>query len=222
MLRPPSIADEDMPTVTVRRNSFPQAQGENKSEDGFDGASSTVSAGEESSSVPGPSFRDRVRQIGTAINMLRNYSFSSSDGRQSFFGTSSADKADFRLGISRSMRAYNLFEELRVDYLKTLEGFSENSQDWESIMQALHTRSARKCLGLARANGGLYIKVAPPSPVSRHTRRASTHPIQTSRDPPLPFSSRIQAHGGANLCMTGPSSSTNKPDCAMRFSGREG
>jgi hypothetical protein len=116
---------------------------------------------------PRASLRDRFRQIGTAISMLRTYTSSKNDERPAFKGGSSADRADFRLGIGRSMRAYNLFEEIRVDYIKSLQDLSPESREWEATMQALHRRSARKCLDLARVNGGLYIKVRHTSSIMR-------------------------------------------------------
>ena len=106
-----------------------------------------------------PTFGERFRQIGTAMSMLRTFTTSTADERPARMGASSADKAEFRLGIGRSMRAYHLFEEIRVDYQRSLAGLAPESKDWESTMLALHRRSAKKCLELARANGGLYIKV---------------------------------------------------------------
>ena len=109
--------------------------------------------------APRVSLRDRFRQIGTALTVLRTFTASTSDERPAMKGGSSADRADFRLGIGRSMRAYNLFEEIRVDYIKSLQNLSPDSSEWAAMMQALHQRSAKKCLDLAKANGGLYIKV---------------------------------------------------------------
>ena len=106
-----------------------------------------------------PSLRDRFRQIGSALSMMRGMSTASSDERPTQFGPAAADQADMRLGIGRSMRAYNLFEEIRVDYQRSVIGLAEESRERELTLMACHRRSAKKCLELARTNGGLYIKV---------------------------------------------------------------
>ena len=126
---------------------------------------------------PKPTFRDRFRQIGTALTMLRTFSSSSGDERQGMVGAATADRADFRLGIGRSMRAYNLFEEIRVDYQRNLQPLAPESREWEATMLALHRRSAKKCLELARANGGLYIKVAVPHEFRAPKMRAQSRTL---------------------------------------------
>ena len=70
------------------------------------------------------------------------------------------DQADFRLGINRSMRTYNLFEEIKNEYEKAEEGLKLAGGNREQVYRALHERSARKVLELCRTNGGLYTKAA--------------------------------------------------------------
>jgi len=118
----------------------------------------------EGDGVMAPTLRERLRNAATAINVMRRIGVSGilyGDKRDS--DVPKSHQADLRLGINRSMRAYNLFEEIKKDYHVTLERFppiAEESPEREAEMQRVHERCAKKCLELARTNGGLYTKAA--------------------------------------------------------------
>ena len=116
------------------------------------------------SGVTAPTLSERLRNAATAMNVMRRI------GVAGILYTDKSDstaprsqRADLRLGINRSMRAYNLFEEIKKDYQVTFERFppmTEESPERDAELQRVHERCAKKCLELARTNGGLYTKAA--------------------------------------------------------------
>ena len=135
------------------------------SEAGMD-AKSDDGANEErdqaNSGVPAPTLRERLRGAATAMNVMRHIGVAGIWERRDA-NVPPSQQADLRLGINRSMRAYNLFEEIKKDYQVTFERFppmTEESPERDAELQRVHERCAKKCLELARTNGGLYTKAA--------------------------------------------------------------
>lgn len=127
----------------------------------FDAVSPDMGDGEdedEKAGAPALTLRDRLRGFKTAVNMLTRLGSDSLKGTYSHVPTS--ERPDFRLGVNRSMRAYNLFEEIKQEYVRVMAELPADHEETVKIMQELHTRSAKKCLELARENGGLYTKAA--------------------------------------------------------------
>ena len=67
--------------------------------------------------------------------------------------------ADMSVGMARSARAMNLFNEIKADYESELSRVSTDAER-EAVLDQLHERSAPKVLALARNNGGIYNKAA--------------------------------------------------------------
>ena len=67
--------------------------------------------------------------------------------------------ADMTIGMARSARAMNLFNEIKADYEAELSKASTDDER-EQVLEQLHERSAPKVLALARNNGGIYNKAA--------------------------------------------------------------
>jgi hypothetical protein len=112
--------------------------------------------------VLAPTLRERLRNAATAMNMIRSIGVGAFYEKRDPHMPAS-EQADIRLGINRSMLAYNLFEEIKKDYKVTYERFppmSEESPERDAELQRVHERCAKKCLELARTNGGLYTKAA--------------------------------------------------------------
>ena len=118
--------------------------------------------------VAAPTLRERLRNAASAMNMMRRLGvgvlYPIHDPANAG-ATNSSQQADLRLGINRSMRAYNLFEEIKKDYQDCYARFPSESAaaecpERDAELQRVHERSARKCLELARTNGGLYTKAA--------------------------------------------------------------
>ncbi|QDZ18388.1 ABC1 domain-containing protein [Chloropicon primus] len=65
---------------------------------------------------------------------------------------------NFALGMGRAMLAQQAFHEIKGDYEKSLEG--KEGEERQKTLDALHLRSADKCLKLAQRNGGIYNKAA--------------------------------------------------------------
>ena len=65
---------------------------------------------------------------------------------------------NYALGLGRAAMAQQLFHEIKGDYDKSLEGLEGKAREAE--LEALHDRSAAKCLDLAKKNGGIYNKAA--------------------------------------------------------------
>ena len=56
------------------------------------------------------------------------------------------------------MYGAKIFDEVKADYEAVIA--SAREQGKEADLEAVHERSARKCLELARTNGGIYNKAA--------------------------------------------------------------
>lgn len=69
------------------------------------------------------------------------------------------NSADMTIGMARSARAMNLFNEIKADYEAELSKVSTDD-DRAAVLEDLHQRSAPKVLALARNNGGIYNKAA--------------------------------------------------------------
>jgi aarF domain-containing kinase len=69
------------------------------------------------------------------------------------------DSASFGIGMSRSMLAMRVFNEVKSDYETALANISDAKLRTQAL-KAVHARSAPKALELARQNGGLYNKAA--------------------------------------------------------------
>jgi len=69
------------------------------------------------------------------------------------------NSADMTVGLARSARAMNLFNELKADYDTELAKV-HTEEETAAVLEALHERSAPKVLALARNNGGIYNKAA--------------------------------------------------------------
>lgn len=68
---------------------------------------------------------------------------------------------DMGIGMARSAKAMQLFNEVKADYEQTLEGVPEdNPEQQAAVLEPVHERSASKCLQLAMENGGIYNKAA--------------------------------------------------------------
>jgi aarF domain-containing kinase len=69
------------------------------------------------------------------------------------------NSADMTIGMARSARAMNLFNEVKADYEAELAKVTTEDER-NLVLEQLHKRSAPKVLALARNNGGIYNKAA--------------------------------------------------------------
>ena len=130
----------------------------------FDAGSESDASLSDGQAVPAPTLRERLRKLRHTISVTASISWKLAPSfhmydRGPSWG-SRADRADMALGMNRSLRAYNLFEEIKQDYANAHASFPEESPERVEVMQQIHLRSAKKCLELARTNGGIYTKAA--------------------------------------------------------------
>lgn len=74
---------------------------------------------------------------------------------------SAADSTpDFGVGMSRSMRAMAVYNEIKTSYEALNSRTKNGTAPDEASLRAIHEWAAGKCLELARVNGGIYNKAA--------------------------------------------------------------
>lgn len=97
---------------------------------------------------------------GGAMSQLQGILNAAAAGSTSAKVTSCHDaSADMSVGMARSARAMNLFNEIKADYETELAKCTTDAET-ETVLEKLHERSAPKVLALARNNGGIYNKAA--------------------------------------------------------------